>query len=82
MYREAHKLKIHFSKDAADYLIDESQSSGKTIRTICEKKFADYQFGLKLIAKNTSTHEFEISKAMAENPDDELSAMVAKSYEK
>ena len=73
-------MSISFSEDACDLLIDTAVDRDKTIRAICEDRFKDLEYGLKIVSRNTGTTSFEINRAMAENPDAELSKMVVESF--
>ena len=73
-------IAIRFSPEACDLLIDAAVDRDKTIRAVCEDRFKDLQHGLQIVARNTGTQSFEISRAMAENPDAELSRMVVASF--
>ncbi|MDV7392997.1 hypothetical protein RZS08_16620, partial [Arthrospira platensis SPKY1] len=79
-FKELHGLELSFSTEACEALIDASVDSDKTIRTICEERFKDFEHGLKIIARNTGKQVFEVTKAMAERPDKELSQWVVDSF--
>ncbi|MEX0332535.1 MAG: AAA family ATPase [Puniceicoccaceae bacterium] len=73
-------MTISFSEEACDLLIDVAVDRDKTIRAICEDRFKDLEYGLKIVSRNTGSTTFEINRAMAENPDAELSKMVVESF--
>ena len=73
---------MKFNKAAVETIIDLSLESGKTVRAICEDKFKDFPYGLKLIAENTQQDSFEITKKVISNPDKELSNWVVKRFRK
>ena len=79
-FKEIHGLPLKFRKDAVEALVDISISSGKSIEDICGDKFRDYEFGLKLIARNTKKSSFDITKKVIEAPDKELSKWVVSSF--
>jgi endopeptidase Clp ATP-binding regulatory subunit ClpX len=79
-FRAQHGLGLDFQPDAVDALVEVSLASHKTIRAICEEKFRDFEFGLKLIAKNTGATSFAIDKSVLADPDKALSAWVVASY--
>ena len=66
--------------DACDLLIDIAVDKDKTIRAICEDRFKDLEYGLKIVSRNTGATTFEINREMADNPDAELSKMVVESF--
>ena len=47
---------------------------------ICQQRFKDYQFGLKLIQKNTGKSEFELGADAVEDADKFLSEFIVQSY--
>ncbi len=75
-----HGMELDFEDEALDVLVEESLHADKTIRTLCEGRFRDFQHGLKLIARNTGQTRFKINAEAARNPDRELSQWVLKSY--
>lgn len=73
-------IRISFSDEAADLLIGIAVDRDKTIRAVCEDRFKDLEYGLKIVARNSGRQAFEIDLPMAENPDAELSKMVVESF--
>ena len=49
--------------------------------TLCEQQFRDFQFGLKLIQKNTGQSSVGITAEAVNDPDRFLSELVMKSYD-
>ncbi len=76
-----HGIRLAFSDDACDVLIDASVEQDKSIRALCEERFRDFQHGLKIIARNSGQESFRIEGAMARNPDKELSRLVVESFQ-
>lgn len=81
-FSEAHELRLTFDENAIRRLIEISQQSEKTIRGVCEERFKDLQYGLKLVSQNTGTTDFTITTAMVEDTDTEISRLVLQSYNK
>jgi len=79
-FTEKHGLSLSFDDEAIEALVEESLSSHKTIRAICEEKFRDFEFGLKLISRNTGQTSFTITKEDLPDPDKALSRWVVESY--
>lgn len=79
-FKDAHNFAISFTDEAADKLVDTAVNDDVSVRDLCEKKFKDYQFGLKLIAENTGHREFTIDANAVDSPDKVLSEWVVKSY--
>ena len=73
-------LSLTFTEEASDVLVDKAVDKDKTIRALCEEHFKDLEYGLKIVARNTGRESFDIDKAMAENPDAELSRRVVESF--
>lgn len=74
-------LHIAFTDEASDRLIEFAVDRDKTIRAVCEERFKDLEYGLKIVGRNLGTEEFEITRAMVENPDKELSRLVVESFQ-
>lgn len=79
-FQEAHGLQLRFTPEAVERLVALSTEQKKPVRDVCGEKFKDYQFGLKLIAQNTSRKEFTIDPAAVDHPDKALSDWVIESY--
>jgi ATP-dependent Clp protease ATP-binding subunit ClpX len=81
-FEEDYHVKMIFDEEAIDLLVAKSLETGKTIRGICQAMFHDYQYGLALISRNNGKSEFEITKAVVEDPDSTLSDWVVSSFRK
>ena len=81
-FESKHELGLDFEDAALEVLIDLAVDSDKTVRTICEERFKDFEHGLKIISRNTGDIRFPVDTAMAEDPDKELSALVVESFKK
>jgi hypothetical protein len=55
-------------------------SGNRSVRAICEKKFADFEHGLSIISQRTGKKEFVIDKKVIDDPDKELSQWVVESF--
>ena len=73
-------VKINFSDDAVSAVSERSLSKGTSPLSECNSLFKDYQFGLKLIQKNTGKEDFLITAEAVVDPDAFLSSMVVSSY--
>jgi len=73
-------LNLEFEAESKDALIDAALATDKTIRTICDEKFRDFQHGLKIVSRNTGEEAFTITRAIIEDPDKELSRLVVDSF--
>ena len=81
-FKSEHGLDLVFEEEAMEELIGLSQENHRTIRSLCEEKFKNFQFGLKLIAERTSQTTFSIDRAVIANSEQELSRWVANSFGK
>jgi endopeptidase Clp ATP-binding regulatory subunit ClpX len=79
-FQKDHGLKIVFTSAAADELINLASQQSTPLRQLCATRFKDYQFGLKLISKNTGTTEFTLDLPSVLQPDQTLSEWVVASY--
>jgi L-lactate utilization protein LutC len=81
-FQENHGMNIRFTEAAADMLVAEALEKAQSVRDLCAKRFKDFQFGLKLIAKNSGQQEFVIDTDAVQTPDKVLSDWVVASYRK
>ena len=81
-FKVQHGLELKFDDDAVESLLSQSRSSKASIETLCNEKFRDFEFGLKLISRNTGTAVFRITKEVVESPDKLLSKWVVDSFRK
>ncbi|MCL5098424.1 MAG: AAA family ATPase, partial [Candidatus Omnitrophica bacterium] len=81
-FQKSHGLKIEFTEAAADRIVALALEQGVSVRDICAARFKDYQFGLKLISKNTGKQEFTLDFDAVDAPDKVLSDWVIASYRK
>ena len=79
-FRRLHGVGLHFEPEAADLLVARARQEGEPVRDLCERLFKDYQFGLKLIRRNTGQEEFALPAAAVEAPDRFVSELVIESY--
>lgn len=79
-FHQKHAIRIRFSDEAVTLLGEQAAEQARSVLQICQQRFRDFQFGLKLIEKNTGTVEFELGKDAVENADKFLSERVVQSY--
>ncbi len=79
-FKDAHKLAIRFTDEAADRLVTLALDQGVPVRDLCAARFKDFHFGLKLVAQNTGQVEFIVEADGVDAPDKTLSEWVVKSY--
>ncbi|MBA4388198.1 MAG: ATP-dependent protease [Verrucomicrobia bacterium] len=81
-FLKEHGMKLVFSKDAEDQILKICAAANLAVRGFCRERFKDLEYGLDLIARNTGRTSFTITRRFIENPREELSARIAKSFEK
>jgi endopeptidase Clp ATP-binding regulatory subunit ClpX len=79
-FYEAYGIRLKFTSEAVEHLLNRAMAEGEPIRDYCSRLFEDYQFGLKLILQNTGQHEFVIDETAAAAPAKALNEWVVASY--
>ena len=80
-FREQYGVDLRFSQDAIKAIALLSRESNMSALTLCEQQFRDFQFGLKLIEKNTGHSSVDITEDAVKDPDRFLSELVMQSYD-
>ena len=80
-YEQIHGVVLRFDNDAAHRLAERAQAENIPMAELCQRLFKDYQFGLKLIQKNTGQGEFRLPTAAVDDPDKYISELVVNSYQ-
>lgn len=80
-FAQAHGFTLEFRPLAEEALIQEAHEKDRTIQSLCEEKFKNFEHGLSIISRNTGQTVFKIGKLAIENPDKELSQWVMRSIE-
>lgn len=73
-------FRLRFTVSAVDAIATTAKATGRPLKAVCEERFKDLRHGLTLIAKNTGNPAFTVTKKFVENPDRELSRLVAESF--
>ncbi len=79
-FKDKHGVIVKLSDDAVARLVKMAGEQARSVFQVARQHFRDYQFGLKLIQKNTGQGEFILSDAAVEDPDKFLSELVVQSY--
>lgn len=79
-FNSNNELIIKFDKRAIKALIDESIGKDQAVYSLCEDKFKDLAYGLKIVARNTSKSTFTITKKMVEDTQKEISNLIVESF--
>lgn len=80
-FEKEHGYTLEFKPLAVECLVKECLEKDRTIQSLCEEKFKDFEHGLSIIHRNTGQTVFKIGKLTVENPDRELSQWVVRSIE-
>ncbi len=79
-FNDQHGVELVFEQDAMKALEELSTERNMSVMKLCSDLFRDFQFGLKLIQKNTGEKHFKLSRKAVEDPDGFLSSLVVASY--
>lgn len=79
-FDDEHGVQINFDPEAVAAIGELSDSQNMSALQLCRQLFRDYQFGLKLIQKNTDNDFFTLPKEAIDDPDRYLSDLVVASY--
>ncbi len=80
-YEQTHGVILRFDDDVAHRLAERARTESIPMAELCQRLFKDYQFGLKLIQKNTGQREFSLPVAAVDDPDKYISELVVNSYQ-
>ncbi len=75
-FQQQSGFQLVFEEESIRALIDLSIDCDRTIRGLCEDRFKNFEYGLKLISSRTGEKMFSVSKAMVLDPDQELSRLI------
>ncbi|MFW6152132.1 MAG: AAA family ATPase [Verrucomicrobiota bacterium] len=81
-FEKEHGIKLTFDKTAVREVIDRCAREEKSARDFMDRNFHDFEYGFKLIARNTGKNKFRITAAFVRNPSEALSKRIAKSVKK
>lgn len=79
-FKDKHGVVVKLEDDAVALLVKTAGEQARSVFQVARQIFRDYQFGLKLIQKNTNQKEFVLTEAAVEDPDKFLSELVVQSY--
>jgi hypothetical protein len=79
-FQQAFGFELVFDEGALLSLIEESLTTDKTIRAICENKFHDFHHGLKLLVREGDDKRFAITREVVANPDKAISQWVVERF--
>lgn len=79
-FKDKHGVVIKLEDEAVALLVKTASDQARSVLQVARQLFRDYQFGLKLIQKNTGQAAFLLTESAVQNPDKFLSELVVKSY--
>ena len=79
-FKREHGLELRFRKAAKVAVVKEATAENRSVLALCEKKFKDFEHGLKIIFQRTGKHSFVLDKKAIDDPDKELSRWVVESF--
>ena len=79
-FKREHGLELRFRKAAKVEVVKEASLDNRSVLALCEKKFKDFEHGLKIVSQRTGKSSFVIDKDVIEDPDKELSRWVVESF--
>jgi hypothetical protein len=79
-FSREHALELVFDDSALDRLVERAEVERMKMNDLCAHLFKDFQFGLRLIKKNTGINRFVLGRSAVDAPDKFLSEMVLESY--
>ncbi|MGB0775881.1 MAG: hypothetical protein ACPGUY_08545, partial [Akkermansiaceae bacterium] len=79
-FQKLHGIVLEIEDGAVSLLAEKAENQGRSVLQVCQQKFKDYQFGLKLIQRNTSKGTFTLDASAVNDADKFLSDSVVQSY--
>ena len=79
-FKREHGLELRFRKAAKVAVVKEASEQSRSVLALCEKKFKDFEHGLKIISQRTGKNSFNVDKKVIDDPDKELSRWVVESF--
>ncbi len=79
-FKREHGLELCFRKPAKVAVVKEASDQNRSVLALCEKKFKDFEHGLKIISQRTGKKSFIVDKKVIDDPDKELSRWVVESF--
>ena len=79
-FNDRHGIELSLEREAVRLLGKRCEEKNMSVLAWCEQSFGDFQFGLKLIEKNTGRRTFELPARAVDDPEGFLSDLVLQSY--
>jgi ATP-dependent Clp protease ATP-binding subunit ClpX len=78
-FEEKHQLRLELTDEAVTALVDGAVLAKRNVRDHCAIVFKDFEFGLKLVSKNSGQTTFRIDREVVDSPDQAISRWVVDS---
>ncbi len=78
-FKNEHGIRLSFDKTAVREVIDRCVKEGTSAQDFMDQNFHDFEYGFKLISRNTGKDYFRITAAFVRNPSEALSKRIARS---
>ena len=75
-----HEMKLVFDPDGAETVVELAFRARRPVRDFCDELFKDFEYGLRLVKKNSGRDEFTLTRAAVENPERFVSDLVVGLY--
>lgn len=79
-FHEKHGIRLQITDEAVSELGLEAAAQARSVLQLCQQRFKDYQFGLRLIQGNIGQDQFELGQDAVTDADKFLSDRVVQSY--
>ena len=79
-FKREHGFVLKIRKAAKVVIVKTAIKENRSVRSVCEKKFSDFEHGLTIISQRTGKKDFVIDKKAIDDPDKELSRWVVESF--
>ena len=79
-FEEKNLLRLELTPDGIEALVEGALQTGRNMRDHCAIVFKDFEFGLKLVSKNSGQTSFAVDRGVVEAPDQIMSRWVVNSY--
>jgi len=79
-FQEKHGIRLQITDEAVSLLGDEAAEQARSVLQLCQQRFKDFQFGLKLIQGNIGQDQFKLGADAVKDADRFLSDQVVQSY--
>jgi len=75
-------ISLKFTTEARRRIIDACMEKNESVKDFCRERLRDIEYAVRLITRNTGKRAFTVTAAIVDNPSDELSKRVARSFRK